>query len=271
MTDEPEYILGTEREELERLRIQHRAWIEQGYALFERAGLRAGHTVLDLGCGPGFTSFELARVVGPEGRVIARDESRPFLEFLSAEAARLGLDRIETSLGTVETLALAQASLDAAYARWLLCWLPDPDGVVALVARALRPDGVLVLQEYLDWAAMKLLPRSRIFDRAVKACVQSWREGGGQIDVGERAVELAAAAGLHVESLRPVARLGRVGSLEWHWIGGFFGNYLPKLVARGLFSSSELEAFRSEWCERSAEGTSYVYTPTMVDAVLRKD
>jgi len=185
MSDEREYILGTDRAELERLEFQHQVWVEQLYALCTRAGLRAGQSVLDLGCGPGFTARELARIVGRFGRVIACDESARFLEFLRAQAERQGLPQIEVRLGRVEALELADGSLDAVYARWLFCWLPDPGATLARVARMLRPGGMLLVQDYLDWGAMKLLPRSPAFERGVQACLKSWRVGGSAIDVQE--------------------------------------------------------------------------------------
>ena len=154
-----DYVLGTNAAELERLEFQHRVWLEQAHALWRGAGLRTGQVVLDLGCGPGFTSMELAKVVGSAGRVIARDQSAAFVDFLANESARRGLPQIEPSCGTVESLALPASSLDAVYSRWLFCWLADPGAVLEHVAAFVRPGGVLVLQEYLDWAAMKIVPR----------------------------------------------------------------------------------------------------------------
>jgi SAM-dependent methyltransferase len=270
MSDEREYILGTDREEIERLRFQHQAWVEQAYALWELAGFGAGDVVLDLGSGPGFTSFELAHIVGREGRVIARDESARFLAFLRAERDRLGLSQVEPSPGRVEDLDLAAASIDGAYARWLFCWLTEPGAVLTRVARALKPGGRIALQEYLDWAAMKLVPSSAVFDAGVAACMKSWREGGGKIDVAELVPALAQDSGLEVERFRPIARIGRVGSLEWRWLGGFFASYLPKLVERGLLTPSALDDWRDEWSRRTRGRIGYCVAPIMADLVLRK-
>ena len=270
MSDEREYILGTDREEIERLRFQHQAWMQQAYALWELAGFRDGDVVLDLGSGPGFTSFELAHVVGPAGRVIARDESARFLAFLRAERDRLGLAQVETSLGRVEDLELPDASIDGAYARWLFCWLAEPASVLQRVARALKPGGAVALQEYLDWAAMKLVPASAIFDAGIAACMRSWDEGGGKIDVAELVPALAEDCGLEVEHFRPIARIGRVGSLEWRWLGGYFASYLPKLVERGMLTPRELDAWRDEWSRRTQDRIGYCVAPTMADLVLRK-
>jgi len=269
-SESDEYILGTDPDELERLRFQHQAWMRAAYELFERAGLCAGQHVLDLGCGPGFTTLELACVVGPTGRVLAADQSARFLATLRRECERLGLRQVQARLGPVEELALEPASLDAAYARWLFCWLPDPLVVLQRVARALKPGGVLLLQEYVDWGAMQLFPRGPAFARGVEACLASWKAGGATIDFAAELPELAPRAGLVLEHLRPRARLARVGALEWRWLDQFFRLYLPKVVERGLLSARELAAWTEEWERRAAEGSSFVATPTVADAILRR-
>ena len=265
-----DYILGANSDEVRRLRFQHQAWVQQAYALWERAGFRAGDVVLDLGCGPGFTSFELAAIVGPSGRVIARDQSPLFLDFVRAECERLGLQQVEPSLGPVEELAFTPGSIDGTYARWLFCWLPEPGAALGRVADALKPGGVIAIQDYFDWGAMKLVPASDVVDRAIAACMRSWDEGGGTIDIAREIPTLAHEAGLEVEYFQPVARLGYVGSLEWRWLTQFFESYLPKISEAGLLDTSDLAAFGAEWKRRSAEGKSYCYTPTMADVILRK-
>ncbi|MFT7486053.1 MAG: ubiquinone/menaquinone biosynthesis C-methylase UbiE [Candidatus Paceibacteria bacterium] len=70
---------------------------------------------MDLGCGPGLTSFDLGKFVRPQGAVVARDQSEQFLGFLRAEAERRGLTWVSTRCGPVEALVPC-ASFDAAYA-----------------------------------------------------------------------------------------------------------------------------------------------------------
>jgi len=179
-----EYILGTDPLELERLRFQHQTWRERACALWEKAGIREGQAVLDLGAGPGYTSLELARIVGRSGRVIARDRSPRFVAYLARECERLGQSHVEASQGDAETLDLPDGSLDAVYTRWLLCWLPDAGAALARIARCVKPDGLLLVQDYLDWGSLRLVPGSEVFDRMVAACMRSWREGDGTIDIG---------------------------------------------------------------------------------------
>lgn len=270
MAESSEYILGTDRLELDRLREQHLAWVEQARALIARGGLRPGDVVLDLGCGPGYTSLVLANVVGPQGRVIARDVSPHFIGALESEIERLSLEGVEPSLGTVEEFDLPAEHLDAAYARWLLCWLPDPGAVLESITRSLKPGGCILLQDYIDWGAMKLVPPSEGHDRIVEICMQSWRDGLGTIDIGEHIPSLAAQCGLRVEYFEPVARMGPPGSPVWGWLEGFYRSYLPRLLDRGLLRADQLETFMTDWEHRSAEREGFVYAPTVVDVVLRK-
>lgn len=265
-----DYVLGTQADELARLEFQHKVWTEQAFAIWNRAGIRAGQTVLDLGCGPGFTSMDLAFVVGLHGKVIARDQSAAFLQFLDAERVRRGFSNIEISEGPVESLSLADASIDVVYARWLFCWLADAGLVLDRVARCLRPGGAIVLQEYLDWAAMKHVPRDARFDSLVAACMRSWIDAKARIDIAEEIPRLAARAGLVVEHFQPVARIGRPDSLVWRWLQTFYETYLPKLVERGLLGADELREGLPLLRPRGEDDGRHWVAPVMADIVLRK-
>jgi SAM-dependent methyltransferase len=265
-----EYILGTEAREIDRLRVQHTAWVEYAYRLFRHAGIRAGQSVADIGCGPGFTTLELARCVGPEGRVVACDRSERFLAHVTDQCRQHGIQWVETVLGDAELLDLPPDTLDAAYARWLLCWVPDAGVVIDRLARFVKPGGALVFQEYLDWGAMKFVPVSASFHTAVDACMRSWAEGNATINIAEHFPDLAARHGLILEHFEPIARLGRVGSLEWRWVTGFLRGYLPGLVEQGLLTNHELASFEAEYQARSKDGKSFIYTPTMADVILRR-
>jgi len=83
MTD---YVLGTGDEEIARLGVQHRVWRARAIDAWRRAGIAAGQTVVDVGCGPGYASLDLAELVGSSGRVIAIDRSQRFLAALDAAA-----------------------------------------------------------------------------------------------------------------------------------------------------------------------------------------
>ena len=94
MSTERDYVLGTHDEEIERLGLQHRVWQPRVSDAWRRAGFTTGQTLLDLGCGPGYATLDLAGIVGPAGRVIGIDRSRRFLGAGAARARALALSLI---------------------------------------------------------------------------------------------------------------------------------------------------------------------------------
>ena len=84
--------------------------------MWDAAAFCYGHTVLDIGCGPGYGSIDLAYRLGPNGRVIARDSSARFIEFLATQCAHLGLGNVDAKVGDVHSLDLPAESIDGAYA-----------------------------------------------------------------------------------------------------------------------------------------------------------
>ena len=267
--DKP-YLLGTDAGEGRRLEAQHRVWSAETLDLWNRARFGAGTRVLDLGCGPGFAALELARRVGADGRVLAVDESARFLDALDREKRRLGLNQLTVRVGRVEELTLDPGSLDGVFARWLFSFLVDPGAVIERVAPGLRRGGRFVVQDYLNYRATTLEPRSPAFDRVIAAVQESWRQTGADLDVGGRLPALLADHGCRVRELVPMVRFARPGSAFWEWPKRFFFGYVPRLVEGGLLTSAELAAFETEWRDREQNPAALLSTPPMVGIIAEK-
>jgi SAM-dependent methyltransferase len=273
--DEREYLLGTGDAELRRLAFQHRVWAGQAFALWERAGFGRGATVLDLGCGPGFATLDLAHLVGPEGRVVAADASRRFLAHVERVAAFHGIGWITTVETDAERLDLSAvgdetAFLDGAYCRWMLCYLAEPGAAVAGVARHLVPGGRFAATDYFDYRAFTLAPASAAFSRVVDAVPGMWRRSGGDMDVGGRLPGLMRQAGLEPVEVRQVVRTARPGSPLWAWPETFFRGFLPRMVEAGLVDAATGEAFWRDWRIRAADPDAFLALPPQVEVLGKK-
>lgn len=268
--DETEYVLGTDRAELERLGLQHQLWAAQAAAAWERAGFRRGQRILDVGCGPGFATIDLAQRVGPRGKVVAVDISRRFLGHLDERAKACGLANIRTVLGSVERLPIGQSGFDGAYARWVLCFVRRPAAVLTQVARRLKRGGVFVIQDYFQYENILIAPECEAFRRVFRAVHKSWRAHGGDPDIGCRLPGLLRRAGFEVREMAPLVRLARPGSSLWDWPDTFFDIYLPALVEMGFITTAHERAFRREWAKRSRNPAAFFTSPPMLEIIAVK-
>jgi len=264
------YVLGTDDEELERLGQQHRLWSVLAFETWERAGIRGGSRVLEIGCGPGFTTVDLAGLTTRTGRVLAFDLSPRFVARLRTVAAALGLTQIEARQADVQKLPDLGETFDAAYVRWVLCFLPDPEAVIAAVARSLRPGGTFGIQEFIDYEAMNLAPASPAFRRGLSAVAESFRHFGGDSTIGLRLPGMLLRHGFRIESLRPVQRTARPHEPLWQWPTEFFGQQLPRLVEAGFLTAAELAAWRADWAAHSADPAAFFVTPAMLEIVAQR-
>ena len=268
--NEKEYVLGTDRAELERLGLQHQLWLAQAAAVWERAGFRRGHRILDVGCGPGFATVDLAQRVGPRGKVVAVDISQRFITHLEEWAKARGLTNIRTAQSSVERLAIRESGFDGAYARWVLCFVRRPAAVLRQVARRLKRGGVFVIQDYYRYENITIAPQCEAFRRVFRAVHKSWEVRGGDPDIGCKLPGLLHRAGFEVKEINPVVRLARPGSPLWDWPDSFFDIYLPALVKTRFITAAHERAFRREWAKRSRDPGAFFTSPPMVEIIAVK-
>lgn len=261
MTDR--YLLGDDDPELRRLGAQHLVWSEATHEGWREAPIRRGDRVLDVGCGPGFTTLELADWVGPEGRVVGLDPSRRFIDHLAATASGRGLTHLETRIGTIDAL-VDEDPFDVIHVRWVLCFLPELDRAIAMLARALAPGGRLVTLDYASYGSFAVFPRIPDMAPVVAAVEASWRNTGGDLDVQGKTPRACVDAGLRVTAIRTVSGLARPGEARWHWPQTFLEGYLPRLVADGLLDEDTVARFWVAWRERATSAGAYLFLPPLI-------
>jgi SAM-dependent methyltransferase len=132
---------------------------ELAQALIAAAGVRPGDRALDVGCGPGALTRELAAVLGPE-QVAAVDPSVPF-----ADACRARLPGVRVELASADALPFADGAFDHALAQLVVNFMTDPAAGVGEMRRVTRPGGVVAAAVW-DYAGEMMLLR-RFWDAAV--------------------------------------------------------------------------------------------------------
>jgi ubiquinone/menaquinone biosynthesis C-methylase UbiE len=114
----------------------------------KNAGLRAGMTFMDIGCGYGFFTIPAAKQVGENGKVYAVDASAEAVEAVKRKAAKEGLKNIVAQAGEAEETVFCDGCADMVFFSIALHDFRDPAKVLSNAKRMVKPDGRLV---NLDW------------------------------------------------------------------------------------------------------------------------
>lgn len=126
-------------------RLRDLVWPPDG--ALGRMGLGPGQTFLDYGFGPGSYALAAARIVGPAGRVYAVDVNGVAVERLRRAAGRAGLANV-TAILADSPAGLAGCGADLALLHDVLHELEDRAGILAGLARTLKPGGVLAVSDH---------------------------------------------------------------------------------------------------------------------------
>ena len=110
--------------------------------LIQYAGIDPGHSVLDVATGTGEPALTIARIVGPQGKVVGVDLSPEMLEVAKARAASQGLTDVSFQVNEDENLSAFQdSSFDAVVSRFGVMFMPEPIKALGGFRRVLKPGG----------------------------------------------------------------------------------------------------------------------------------
>jgi SAM-dependent methyltransferase len=265
-----DYVLGTHDEEIGRLAIQHQAWRSRVLSVWQLAQFGPGQTLLDVGCGPGYASLDLARLVGPAGRVVALDRSKRFLDTLEALKTERGLPNISTQRVDLNDGTLSTPPVDGAWCRWVLTFVPGPRAVIAHVAAALKPGGVFVLHEYFDYSTWRTAPQAGELNEFVRAVVTSWRDAGGEPDVGLNLPQWLAECDLEIRSVRPIVEIIAPSDPLWVWLRTFLEHGRDRLAELGYLTRERSDAIWETFTRFEQTPGSLMVTPGVIELVAAR-
>ena len=261
---EGDYLLGTRDDEVARLGLQHRVWRPHMLDGFRRARFGRGQTILDVGAGPGFATADLADTVGLSGKVIALERSTNFLSVLRGR----NLPNVEVRAADLVEEDLGEGIADGAWTRWVLAFLSDPAPVVARIARALRPGGVALFHEYIDYQAWRLVPPTADQHRYRELVIKSWRDSGGEPDAALELPRQLAAAGLELVSVRPMVEIITADDPMWQWPASFVATNASRLHELGYCSAEEAARFATML--DTVEPGTRMMTPVVAEMIAIK-
>jgi SAM-dependent methyltransferase len=171
----------------------HRWRTAENSAAYLLPHLNSGATLLDVGCGPGTITAELAGLVAP-GRVTGLEVTDAALDIARAEIGRRGLTTVDFAVGDVHALDFPDATFDVVHAHQVLQHVGDPVAALREMRRVTRPGGLVAVRDS-DYAAFTWFPELPELDEWLDLYERVARGNGGEPDAGRRLLSWAHAAG----------------------------------------------------------------------------
>ncbi|HEV7452405.1 MAG TPA: methyltransferase domain-containing protein [Pseudonocardiaceae bacterium] len=155
--------------------------------------LRPGQQVLDVGCGPGTITIDLARRVAP-GSVVGIDNEPAPLDEARAEARRQGVHNVSFAVADGYDLDIPDGTFDVVHAHQVLQHLVEPVVALREMRRVCRTGGTVAARD-ADYAAMAWHPPDARLDRWLDLYRRVARSNRAEPDAGRRLLSWARAAG----------------------------------------------------------------------------
>jgi len=195
----------------ERLRLLSEVFGPSTRALLADVGIPPGSACLDVGCGGGDVTFDLARAAGPTGRAVGVDLDRAKLELARRESDERGIPNVAFEARDVADWKPAE-TFDVVFARFVLTHLADPGALVSTLRRHIHRGGALIVED-IDFRGHFAEPDCPALRKFVALYTQSVRNRGGDPNLGPRLPGLLRDAGfedVRLKLVHPVALQGGI-------------------------------------------------------------
>jgi SAM-dependent methyltransferase len=252
------YVIRGGERGYERLALLARTRWPDTAALFARAGLSPGMRCIDLGCGGGQVTLEIARLVAPDGSAVGVDMDEVKLDLARQAAAEGGLANVEFRQLNVRDWD-EPGSYDAVYSRFLLQHLSEPADMLGRMWAAVRPRGVLIVED-ADFDGWCCHPPNEGFAFFVRSYAEVLRRRGGDHALGRKLYGGFLAAGIpgrEVGIVQPVWTGEDGKSLAWSTLEAS----AEAIVAERVASQEEVTAALASLWQFTADPQTLISGP----------
>jgi SAM-dependent methyltransferase len=267
----PQYVLGSDDVEVARLDSQAAFIAEPTALLVRRAGVSEGMRVLELGTGLGHVAFDVARLVGPSGEVVAIDQAEELLVVAEHRRAEADLDHLRFKVADARTYRDGEP-FDAIVTRLMLFHLPDAVEVVRHHLAALKPGGLFVAVDF-DIGTSRAEPRTPLAAKAFGWIEAAFRSAGADPRIGAHLALLLAEGGVDgVQTMGIQAYLAPDDPVGPALLAGVVSALAPQLLKAGLATEDELglETLRERIADEAKATGAVMLPPSVVGAWGRR-
>jgi len=242
----------------------HRRRTAQDSAGYLLPYLETGMSVLDVGCGPGTITVDLAARVAP-GQVTAVERTDDVLNLARAEARERNQSNVSFATSDVHALDFPDDSFDVAHAHQVLQHVSDPVQALRELRRVCVPGGIVAVRD-ADYAGMIWFPRLPPLDRWLDLYDRAARANGGEPNAGRRLLSWAQHAGF--DNVMPTGSVWCFATPETRdWWGRMWADRIVESalarqpVDSGMAEMADLNEISSAWREWAVANDGWLAIP----------
>lgn len=262
------YIIRGGIEGKKRLEVLARVMWPTTSRLLAEAGVAPGMTCLDLGCGGGDVTLQLAALTGPQGRVTGADMDETILDLARQTAKRDGLENIQFRRLNVQDWN-EESQYDRIYARFLLTHLPGPLQVLRQMLRAVRPGGLAIIED-IDFAGHFCQPPCQGFETYVRLYRMAAGKQGADADIGPKLYGMMLDAGWKDVKVRVVQPVFTSGEGK-HMAMLTLTKIADSLLDEKLTTESELQAVLDDLTQFTDDPRTMISLPRVFQLWGRRE
>jgi SAM-dependent methyltransferase len=226
--------------------------------------LEAGSSILDIGCGPGTITVDLARRVAP-GRVIGLDTSAEVLAVAGEYAEQEGVGNVEFVSGDAYALDFPDDGFDLVHAHQVLQHVSDPVAVLREMRRVVRHEGVVAARD-IDYSGIMWYPELPGLTKWRELYDKVHRSNGGEPDAGRRVKAWAIEAGFtDVQSSASIWCFNSDSDRTWWgnvWAERVLHSaFADDALARGFATQNDLDEVAATWIQWAAHPAGWLAMP----------
>ncbi|WP_353945739.1 class I SAM-dependent methyltransferase [Streptomyces sp. HUAS MG91] len=234
--------------------------------LLDSGVLRPDSSILDIGCGPGTITADLAELV-PQGRVVGADSAEGIVEQARATAAERGLTNTEFTTADVHALPWDDDTFDVVHAHQVLQHVGDPVQALREMRRVTKPGGTVAARDS-DYSVFSWYPRLPGMDDWLDLYRRVARANGGEPDAGRFLKSWAMEAGFAQQDVTCSAGAWCYATAdEIAWWSGLWADrtvasaYADRATQGGHATADQLAAVSATWREWGTHADAWFTVP----------
>ncbi len=264
------YIPTQGEEDQERTELLNTIYNQSSIEFLKKFGITQGMKVLDIECGQGIMSCEIAQIVGNTGFVEGIDFSEEQLILAQKNAQKRNLTNVLFLKMSTEDLATRSSQYNAIYIRFLLMHLKNPHHVLQQAYRLLKPSGTLIIEEPTGLETISCYPEHKTFTEAMLLGKKQFELGNTDPAIGYKLKYILAqyfTLPAHTSLFHPVLQTDK----EKRMLYLILKTLTPAFVKHGVKTLEEMNQLAQEICTLEKNHSVYVSYFQVAQVCVKKE